>query len=123
MPVIDEDKRREWLRALRRFKYGIKVRAKLGILQTYCEQVATERVGVSVWRSPDWDHDKWITFLYKCIRDGKFPPDLLHGFAQTAEVTLLTRNRQPTVDSVIDVVNQVCKEKSRELRRKFGVIL
>jgi hypothetical protein len=123
MPVIDEEKRREWLRALRRFKYGIGVRAKLGVLQTYCEQVGAERVGTTVWSNPDWDHDKWIDFLCECIRDGRFPPDLLHGFAQTAEVTFFSRSWQPTVDSVLDAVNQVCKEKSRELRKKFGVIL
>jgi hypothetical protein len=121
MPVIDVDKRREWLRALRRFKYGIKVRAKLGVLQTICEQVAQERKGARVWKCPDWEHDKWVHFLYECIRDSKFPPELLRGFAQTAEVTFFNRSRQPTVSSVLDTVNQVCKERSKQLRRKFGV--
>lgn len=123
MPVIDETKRREWLRALRRFKYGIKVRAKLGVLDNICEQVAQDRKGATVWDCPDWEHDKWVHFLYECIRDNKFPPELLRGFAQTTEITFFSRDSQPTVGGVLDTVNQVCKEQSKQLRRKFGVFL
>ena len=120
---IDEEKRREWLRALRRFKYGIKVRAKLGVLQTICEQVHTQRKGKQQWDAPQWEHDRRVTFLYTCIRDNEFPPELLEVFVKTAEGTFLTRNRQPTVDKVLDAVNQVCKQNSRALRHKFGVFV
>lgn len=123
MPRIDEDKRREWLRSLRRFKYGMKVRAKLGVLQTICEEVAAERKGKQVWDAPQWEHDRWVTLLYTCIRDNEFPPELLEGFVKTAEVTFLTPNIQPTADKVLDAVNQVCKQNSRALRHKFGVFM
>lgn len=123
MPRIDEEKRREWLRALRRFKYGIKVRAKLGVLQVICEQVHTQRKGKQQWDAPQWEHDRWVTFLYTCIRDNEFPPELLEGFVKTAEVTFLTPNRQPTVDKVLDAVDQVCKRLSKPLRYKFGVFV
>jgi len=123
MPSIDEDKRREWLRALRRFKYGIKVRAKLGVLKSICEQVAAERKGKQQWDAPQWEHDRWVTFLYTCIKDNEYPPELLVGFVKTAEVTFLTSNRQPTVDKTIDAVNQICKQLSKPLRTKFGVFV
>ena len=123
MPRIDDDKRREWLRALRRFKYGIKVRAKLGILQTICEQVAVQRKGKQVWDAPQWDHDRWVTFLYTCIKNNEYPSELLEAFVKTAEVTFLTSNKQPTVDKTIDAVNEVCKQLSRPLRTKFGVFM
>lgn len=123
MPRIDEDKRREWLRALRRFKYGMKVRAKVGILQTYCEQVAAERRGVQKWDAPMWEHDRWVTFLYTCIKDQWFPEELLIAFVKTAEVTLLTSRKQPTTERVLDAVNQVCKQQSKQLRQKFGVFV
>lgn len=123
MPRIDEDKRREWLRALRRFKYGIKVRAKLGILQTICEQVAAQRKGKQQWDAPQWEHDRWVTFLYTCIRDNQHPPELLEAFVKTAEVTFLVSNKQPTVDKTIDAMNEVCKQLSRPLRTKFGVFM
>jgi hypothetical protein len=124
MPRIDDDKRREWLRALRRFKYGIKVRAKLGILQTICEQVAVQRKGKQVWDAPQWDHDRWVTFLYTCIKNNEYPSELLEAFVKTAEVTFLAPNKQqPTVDKTIDAVNEVCKQLSRPLRTKFGVFM
>jgi hypothetical protein len=124
MPRIDDDKRREWLRALRRFKYGIKVRAKLGILQTICEQVAAQRKGKQVWDAPQWDHDRWVTFLYTCIKNNEYPSELLEAFVKTAEVTFLAPNKQqPTVDKTIDAVNEVCKQLSRPLRTKFGVFM
>lgn len=108
---------------MRRFKYGIKVRAKLGVLQSICEQVHAERKGKQVWDAPQWEHDRWVTFLYTCIRDNQFPPELLEGFVKTAEVTFLTSNKQPTVDKVLDAVNQVCKQLSKPLRYKFGVFV
>ena len=121
MPRIDEDKRREWLRALRRFKYGIRVRAKLGILQTIYEQVAAQRKGKQQWDAPQWDHDRWVTLLYTCIKNNEFPPELLEGFVKTAEVTFMNPHKLPTIEGTIDAVNQVCKAQSKALRQKFGV--
>lgn len=119
--MINETRRREWLRALRRFKYGIKVRAKIGVLQTICEQVAQERKGSTQWSAPDWDNDKWVTYLYTCIKDGEFPPKLLIGFAESAEVTFLNPRKQPRPQDVVDFVNEVCRRLSKRLRQKFGV--
>jgi hypothetical protein len=118
---IDEDKRREWLRALRRFKYGMRARAKLGVLETICEQVEAERKGKRQWDAPQWDHERWVTLLYTCIKDNQFPPELLIGFAKTAEVTFMATRKQPTVDKLLDAVNGVCRQLSVPLRQKFGV--
>jgi len=123
MSRIDIDKRREWLRALRRFKYGIKVRAKLGILQTICEQVAAQRKGKQIWDAPQWEHDRWVTFLYTCIKNNEYPPELLEGFVKTAEVTFFNPKKQPTVEMTIDAMNEVCKRLSKPLRTKFGVFV
>jgi hypothetical protein len=121
MPRIDDDKRREWLRALRRFKYGIKVRAKLGVLQTICEQVAAERKGKQGWDAPQWSHDRWVTLLYTCIKNNEFPPALLTGFVKTAEVTFMNPRKQPTVDGTVKAINEICREQSKAIRQKFGV--
>lgn len=123
MPRIDEDQRRVWLRALRRFKYGIKVRAKLGVLQTYCEQVAAERRGQTQWDAPQWEHERWIHLLYTCIRDDEYPPELLLGFVKTAEVSFMNSRKQPTVDGTLEAVNDVCRQLSKQLRYKFGVFV
>jgi hypothetical protein len=121
MPKINEAKRKFWLRSLRRFKYGIKVRAKLGVLQTICEQVAAERKGKQKWDAPQWEHNRWVTLLYTSIRDNEFPKELLEGFVKTAEVTFMNPHKSPTVEGTVDAVDQVCKAQSIALRRKFGV--
>lgn len=123
MPRIDEERRRVWLRSLRRFKDGMKVRAKMGILHAYCQQVAAERRGKHGWSAPHWDHEKWVTYLYTCIRDGEFPPRLLIAFIETAEVTFLNPRFQPTVEGTLEAVDIVCRQQSKQLRQKFGVFL
>jgi hypothetical protein len=122
MGTVDADRNREWLRALRRFKYGIKVRAKLGVIDAYCEQVALERRGVSKWDAPHWAHDEWVTLLYTCIKNNEYPSELLLGFTKTAEVTFYTPRKQPTPLKVLDAVDEVCRTQSKKLRQKFGVL-
>lgn len=119
--TVDKARRLEWLRALRRFKYGVKVRAKLGVLDTLCKQVANERRSQSVWEAPQWSHDRWVTLLYTSIRDNEFPPELLVGFVKTAEVTFMSPQRQPTVANVLIAVDAVLAARSKDLRAKFGV--
>lgn len=118
---IDEERRREWLRALRRFKNGIQLRAKVGVIEALCQQVALQRRGIPHWDAPQWEHERWVATLYYAIRDNVYPTDLLIGFVKTAEVTFFNPNRQPSVDGVLDVVDQVCRKNSRRLRQKFGV--
>lgn len=123
MATVDADRNREWLRALRRFKYGIKVRAKLGVIDAYCDRVALERKGVSRWNAPFWGHDDWLTLLYTCIKNNEYPPELLLGFTKTAEVTFHTPRRQPTAIKVLVAIDEVCRTNSKKLRQKFGVFL
>lgn len=119
--TVDPQRRLEWLRALRRFKYGVRVRAKLGVIDTMCKQVAKERGKAMTWDAPQWSHDRWVTMLYTSIRDNEFPPELLEGFVKTAEVTILSPNLQPTVDGALTAVDVVLKQLSKPLRQRFGV--
>jgi len=118
---IDEERRREWLRALRRFKNGMQLRAKVGVIDVLCQQVAMERRGVPHWDAPQWGHERWVATLYYAIRDNVYPTDLLIGFVKTAEVTFFNPNRQPNAEGVLEAVNQVCRQQSRKLRERFGV--
>ena len=123
MLQIDDDKRREWLRALRRFKYGVRVRAKLELLDTICQQVAVERKGSPKWEVPDWDHDRWITLLYTSIRDNQFPEQILTAFAKSAEMGFYDIYEAPTVGNTLRAMDSICRRRSRELREKFGVFV
>lgn len=118
---VNEEKKREWRHAVRRFKKGILLRAKLGLIETLCRQVAEERKTQDEWFAPDWSNDQWLTLLYESIRDNRYPIALLKGFVETAEVTFFSPVNQPTVEAVLIAVDDVYRRYSKHLRRKFGV--
>lgn len=117
---IDEHKRLVWLRSLRAFKKGIKVRAKMGVFEPLCAQVHQERQQTKNWRAPDWYSDQWTDLLYTSIRDQDFSTELLKGFTQSAHVAYW-RNEPPKPSRVLDAVDTVCNDMSYELRTRFGV--
>lgn len=123
MLTIDKDKQREWRKALRLFKQGIKTRAKLGVLDTIAQQVYKERKGKSQWDAPYWGHDEWLTLLYTSIKHNEFSMKLLTGLVKSSEVTFFATTTQPTTEQVLMYVDAVCKANSRELRKKFEVFL
>lgn len=120
---IDATKRKVWLRALRRFKYGIKVRTKMGVFDAIAQSVAEERRGRTRWDAPDWDDTRWIDLLYESIRDNAFPDALLRGFVRTAEVTFYSQTMQPTRAAVAKAIDQILRHSSTLLRHRFGVFV
>lgn len=120
----DSERNLQWLRALRKFKRGIAVRAKLGVLDTLCERAHDEikSGGRSAFmmNKPDWVNPKWVDYLYRCIRDGEYTDVLLDGFVKSSHVNWW-RGERPTKAHVIDTVDAVCNKLSIELRKRFGV--
>lgn len=72
-------------------------------------------------REAPYTPEAWVEFLYVCIRDNQFPPELLEVFVKSAEVVFYTAAKQPTVEAVLKTVDYMCNQDSKELRRKFGV--
>lgn len=117
---VDPERRKEWLRALRTFKRGMKVRAKIGVLDVICAEVAQERQTTRSWRKPDWFNYEWVDILYNSIKNEQYSKELLVGFVQTADVSYW-RHEAPTPAKALDAVDVVCSDLSVELRRRFGV--
>ena len=63
----------------------------------------------------------WIDALYKAIRDGTVPNELLVGFVECAEVTFMNDSKQPRLNAVLRAVDNVCNKLSYRLRVRFGV--
>jgi hypothetical protein len=99
----------------------MRTQAKLGVLDTICDEVAAERKNQNTWDCPDWKHDRWVTYLYTCMKDEQYPAELVRQFVKTADVVFLNTKRQPTVSKVLDAVDLVCRDLSPRLREKFGV--
>ncbi len=118
---VNKDNKLEWLRALRTFKTAVKVRARMGVLESLIQQVDTERKNQNRydWAMPDWNSDKWQDVLYTSLKQGECSTELLKGFIMSVRRGYYSSNT--TVKEVIDEVDKVCTTYSIDLRRKFGV--
>jgi hypothetical protein len=118
---VDQENKLVWLRQLRKFKSAIKVRARMGVLESLIQQVDKERVGVSRydWEQPDWNSEVWQDMLYTSLRDSECSTELLKGIIKS-----VSRGYYQTAISVQEVVaeaDRLCTTYSLDLRRKFGV--
>jgi hypothetical protein len=118
--VIKENKLM-WLRSLRKFKMAIKVRARMGVLESLIKKVEAERVGINrhQWEMPDWGSDTWQEVLYTSIRDSECSMELLKGFIKSVSTGYYSS--AVSVEEVIEEVDKVCTTYSIDLRRRFGV--
>jgi len=118
---VNKIARSAWLTALRGFKRGIQIRAKIGVIDGLCQQVVAER-GASRdrWQQPDWSHDQWTEMLFTAIKNNEFSTELLKGFVMSSKVSYW-RHETPTTKSTLEAVDNICDELSIELRRRFGV--
>ena len=122
--IVIPEKRLVWLRALRKFKTGIKARAKMnvfeGISDTIEGEVRTEGRGHSYRSMPDWSTKHYHKLLYTSIRDNKFSPELLRGITES-NASYYWNWERPSPAAVIDTMNRICDARSVDLRREFGV--
>lgn len=116
------EKRKEWRRALTKFKRGVKARIKVHALDGIVNEVWDERSkqGRWDWRQPDWSSDQWLNLLQNSIRDNEFPQELLKGIVQTSSTGYFIQ-KKPDIDDLYKSLDKVCNDSSIELRRRFGV--
>lgn len=124
---VQPDARLEWVRVLRRFKRGIRTRAKLGVFDSIESNLDSYRRSLGgahpyYARSPSWSDAQWIDLLHTSMRDDKYPKELLAGFLLSAPSMLWGRTKTGTVgDRMIAVVTRIINANSIELRSRFGV--
>lgn len=118
---VDDAARKVWLTKLRKFKQGMKVRAKMGVLETICQQVTAERArDRNTWSQPNWSSDTWIDLLYTAMNEEQFPTELLRGFAMSCRISVW-RHENPTTKATLEAVESVLNKLSVDLRKRFGV--
>lgn len=118
---IDSDNKLVWLRQLRKFKTAVKVRARMGIIETLIRQVDAERDATKRhdWEQPDWDSDTWQEVLYTAIKESECSTELLKGIIKSVSGGYY--NRSITLEEVIGEVDRICTAYSLDLRKRFGV--
>jgi len=112
------EKRKVWLRALREFKKGIKVRAKMNVFEGISDSIEQ---GDNLRFTPDWSHGDYKELLFTSIRDGEFPQELLTGINRTYRSEYSWNWSRPSPKDIITITDKICNTYSVELRRQFGV--
>jgi hypothetical protein len=114
------DKRKEWLSASKQFKRGIAVKAKMNVIESVIDQLIAERNNIprQEWLRPDWFSDQWLDVLYKAVKNNDTSISMLKLFAQSAYYS--TYRRMTTAD-VLTTVENVFRQQSVVLRKRFGV--
>lgn len=126
---IDTEKRRVWLRMLKRFKRGLKARAKIGALQQHAKRIYEEheelaRKGQSrwQWQLPSFQSGKYYRMLKHALETNEFSPEFLDAFVRSA--TPNTYGNTIATDAIIlQHVDTVMNELSYHLRKEFGVFI
>ncbi len=124
MDTIVPEVRKQWLRDLKRFKKGLKIRAKVGSLQGYIDMVAKERAnstggGQYNQTIPRWEHPDVTEQVLECLRAEDYSPDILKLLVQT--VNLGWRQSEVTSQMVLDNVDRVFDQHSLHFRKAYGV--
>lgn len=118
--AIDTDKRKQWLRDLKRFKKDIKVRARLGLFESIYN-AADFSLSPSYKPVPDWTNQQWLDLLEAAISKGNYSSELLQGIARHAVIRKWNRTMLNAED-IYDAVDDICKVASLDLRLRYGVI-
>jgi hypothetical protein len=118
--------RKKWLRDLKRFKYGLKTRAKVGALTMHIQEANIVRIENNKlpWHERkqlaiSWGDDEWCKKLVWCMRNEKYPPEILTAFVQSVEHGW--RHHDITREEVLEAVNKTFTRHSEVLRREYGV--
>jgi hypothetical protein len=118
---VDTEARRQWLRALRRFKAHITLRVRMGVFDAVQAEIGSARQFVN--RRPDWAEEKWINLLHTSIRDNQYSKELLAGIILTIPVAIWSQQARSMTqqEKVKYVVDSIINSNSVELRTRFGV--
>ena len=126
---IDTEKRRVWLRMLRRFKRGLKARAKVGALQQHAKRIyekhaEMERKGQHrwQWQMPNWKSKKYYGMLKEAMQSNEYTPEFLEAFVESATPNTYG-NTIATDAHILQHVDTLMNDLSYQLRKDFGVFV
>lgn len=115
---VDTKVRSEWLSKLKKFKQGIKLRAKMGVFDGLINDVVSKDSATRRWERPNPKLETKMKVIADAIKNEEFPNELMRDFVLYAH-----RNQWASLTSPI-VVNQIeeyLKQQSINIREAFGV--
>lgn len=118
LSTVNTDVRKVWLRKIKTFKRGLRVRVKMGVFETIAKDLLAE-TNFNFYNKADWTSEEWIDELYKAIQNQQYPTELLREMVASS----MSRWR-PLVPSATDFyhnIDIILNNTSLLLRQKFGV--
>ena len=125
------EKRKVWLRDLKRFKRGLKARAKVGALTMHIQDANKMRTENSKleWAERaqmvvDWDRTEGLRKkLIHCMRNEVYSEEILMAFVQSVHTDPYWARKGDTIDqeAVLLAVDTIFTKHSEILRREYGV--
>ena len=126
---IDTEKRRVWLRMLRRFKRGLKARAKVGALQQHAKRIYDKHAEMEKkgqhrwqWQMPNWKSKKYYAMLKEAMQTNEYTPEFLEAFVESATPNTYG-NTLATDAHILQHVDTLMNDLSYQLRKDFGVFV
>jgi len=116
--------RKQWLRDVKRFKKGLKARAKVGALQGYITKLQEEQSKGHTWAvryryENEWSQPETMQHLLECMKNEEYPPELLMRIVGSTRVGW--RQSDITNEMVLQNVDAVFDSHSIALRKAYGV--
>jgi hypothetical protein len=115
---IDPDRRKVWLRDLRKFKAYIKVCIRLGTFDAIIDKMSSEE---QVRQIPDWTEKQWLDLLEGAIKDKQYPEKFMRAIVDHAYTRMWMRQRVKA-EEMHSSVDDICTIASLDMRLRYGVI-
>lgn len=119
LSLVNKDRRAVWLKKIRTFKRGMRVRIKMGVFDSVFDNMIKENVDFHRLQRVDWSEDKWLDELYKAIDTEQYPTELIRLLV--IESTPRWRPIKPTADQHFATLDAIFNRTSVSLRSRFGV--
>jgi hypothetical protein len=120
---VDAEANAKWLHDVKRYKRGLKIRAKLGALDGFFDEVqaayAEKGLYSYMYALPMWNDQYTTELVVESMRNEDYPPEILLRIVQEAAVAY--RSRIVTRDGVIKAVDSVFNTHSIHYRKAYGV--
>jgi len=118
LSTVNTDVRKVWLRKLKTFKRGLRVRVKIGVFDTIAKNVLEEQYR-GWYDRVEWTSETYVNALYNAIENEQYPTELLREIV----ISSMTRWRPvaPSHTALLSSIDSILNNTSIQLRQKFGV--
>ena len=113
------DAYRQWQKRYTLFKQSVRVLAKLGVLDTMCQEVRAT-YSFHGWSMPDWDKPHWTDALYRDMVAGQVSPVVLDGLIRSCRIDWW-HTPHPSAVETLAALNRLYRKHGKDFRARYEV--